>query len=96
MKKPKLYLYLAIASLIFACLTWFIQFIGLAFAIPILILSNNELKNNKLTPHFYTPEEIKYLKIAKRLAIVSIVISLLIILFEIFVLVISVIGVFSY
>ena len=62
LKKPKLYLYLAIAALAFSFLTWFHEIIGLAVAIPILILIHKELKNSPPEGANYSPEEIKYLK----------------------------------
>ena len=88
MNKPKLFLYLAILAL----LTWFVDILGIGLAI--LILSHNELKYRLVD--FYTQDEIKYLKIAKRLSIVSIIIFLLFKLVTIYIVIFILIAYFSH
>jgi len=96
MKKPKLYLYLSVAALVFSFLTWFVGIIGLAVAITMLILVRNEIKNATLELTDYSFEEIKYLKTAKVLAILSLIISAVIVCYQLFVLVIVSLGFFGY
>jgi len=96
MKKPKLYLYLSVAVLAFSFLTWFVGIIGLAVAITMLILVRNEIKNATLELTNYSFEEIKYLKTAKVLAILSLIISAVIVCYQLFVLVIVSLGFLGY
>jgi|GEM_PF-1390877 len=96
MKKPKLYLYLSVAVLVFSFLTWFVGIIGLGVAITMLILVRNEIKNATLELTNYSFEEIKYLKTAKVLAILSLIISAVIVCYQLFVLVIVSLGFFGY
>ncbi|TCD02326.1 hypothetical protein EZ449_18380 [Pedobacter frigidisoli] len=61
-----------------------------------LILCRNQLKNSVIAAGDYNIEEIKYLKIAKLLAIISIIISAIILLYGIFILVVVTMGFFGY
>jgi len=92
MKKPKLYLYLAVASVALAFLSWYMDTIGLLVAIPILVLSHIELRNSIVN---YSFNEIKYLKAAKILSLISVFITVLIYLFTVIVGSLSIISYFS-
>ena len=93
MKKPKLYLYLAVASVALAVLSWYMDTIGLLVAIPILVLSHIELRNSIVN---YSFKEIKYLKAAKILSLISLFITVLIYLFTVIVGSLSIISYFSH
>ncbi|KQS41030.1 hypothetical protein [Pedobacter sp. Leaf194] len=75
MKKPELFLYLSMAALASSLLSWFVDIAGLVLAVPVAMLTRNELKKLALKVSDYSSKEIKHLKIARILSIVSIIIS---------------------
>ncbi|RZL32183.1 MAG: hypothetical protein EOP00_34265 [Pedobacter sp.] len=96
MKKSKFYLYLTIAAFVFSFFTWFLEIIGLSVIILMVILCRNELNNKAIAAGNHNIEEIKYLKTAKLLAILSIIISSLILLYGLCILVIVTMGFFGF
>jgi len=93
-RKPKLLFYFSILALILSLLTFYVSVLGLALAILALILSHNELKQNLVNT--YDLREIKSLKIAKRLSIVSVIVAAFIFLFDISIIVFTIIAYFSH
>jgi len=95
MGNPKLYLILAIAAVILSCLSYFTELSAFSFTLSILILvlSNKELK---MPVEQFTPQEFQNLKTAKRLSIIGIVISSLIIIYLLIILVVITMGFLSW
>jgi len=96
MKKPELFLYLSMAALASSLLSWFVDIAGLVLAVPVLMLTRNELKKSALKVSDYSLQEIKHLKIARTLSIVSIIVSALIIAYGICILVLVTMGFLGY
>ena len=96
MKKPEPFLYLSMAALASSLLSWFVDIAGLVLAVPVLMLTRNELKKSALKVSDYSLKEIKHLKVAKILSIVSIIISALIIAYGICILVLVTMGFLGY
>jgi len=65
-------------------------------AVPVLIRTRNELKKSALKVLDYSLQEIKHLKIARILSVVSIIISALIIAYGICILVLVTMGFLGY